>query len=346
MKRCLKCNCEINDNNTNYCPKCGEPIENKNNKKVIIIIFAVIGIILLFSIILGIAMSQLSKPKKEITLLEFKDYMEKNSCEVIENDVSDLGVTVHEVKENDVCKYNLSFINVDENNRENIYNMLVTDANNTKNITGRRESNNSLIGFYSYAVYGDNYIKIVLNKNMILVGKTIRNNRENLDKVFEDLGYGSIDDLKIIGIFYYSIYYIFLLGLIIILLVSLCKLFKKMNIHIYKVFIPFYNLYILVKNITNKKWISILLFIEYLVFITIIILNLFQVFQFPLYFLIFLLFVILYFILFINISINLALSFGKEKSFAILMVFMPYVGIHMLAFGNNEYKNNIKERND
>lgn len=345
MKKCMKCNYESKEKNEKFCPKCGAKLENKDNKKKIVIIVAIVFLgLILFSIMMGLIIGQMVGVKEEITLRDYEQYMEKNLCEVIQNTTSINGVIINQVQESENCKYYIGFINVNEENRSAIYKQLIEMANsNSGNITGKSTINNSLNNFYSYTIKGDIYVKVVLNKNTILIGQSKLENKALLNKVFDDFGYSSSIDVKNISKIFSIMYYTILLVFVVILLVSLYKFFKKMNIAGYKAFIPFYNLYVLVKSITDKKWLYIILFIEYLLFIIIIGLNFMQ-FDATLrliYFIVFFVFVILYFILFINISINLALSFGKERGYAVLIFFVPVVGIPMLAFGNNKY-NKVK----
>lgn len=95
----------------------------------------------------------------------------------------------------------------------------------------------------------------------------------------------------------------------IIIIVAHWKIFTKAGKPGWASIIPIYNTIVLLEIIGRPIWWFILLFIP-LVNIVILVI----------------------------ISIDLAKAFGKGAGYALLLIFLPFIGFPMLAFGNATYK--------
>ena len=98
----------------------------------------------------------------------------------------------------------------------------------------------------------------------------------------------------------------------IIFIVSYWKMFEKAGKPGWASIVPIYNLIVLFQIAKAPVWLLILLLIP--------ILNFFAVIPIGIY-----------------LSINLAKVFGKDMGFALLLIFVPFVGYPLLAFSDAEY---------
>jgi hypothetical protein len=112
-----------------------------------------------------------------------------------------------------------------------------------------------------------------------------------------------MDDVAgiIIGIIY--------LGIIVLLIASMWKVFAKAGKPGWAAIVPIYNLVVLLEIIGKPIWWIVLFFIPIVSLIAAIL-----------------------------IYIGLAKSFGKGAGFGILLVLLPFVGFPMLAFGSAQYQ--------
>ena len=95
----------------------------------------------------------------------------------------------------------------------------------------------------------------------------------------------------------------------IIMVVSMWKLFTKAKQAGWAAIVPIYNAYILLKIVGRPGWWLILYFIPFVNFIVWII-----------------------------VSNDLAKVFGKGGGTTLLLIFLPFIGYPMLAFGDAQYK--------
>lgn len=106
--------------------------------------------------------------------------------------------------------------------------------------------------------------------------------------------------------------------LIVFTIVCLWKVFEKAGVEGWKAIIPFYNSWILAEIAGKPGWwgiVGVAGFIPVIGWIA----------------------SIAAFVLGIIISIELAKSFGKDTAFAILLIFLPFIGYAMLGFGDAKY---------
>ncbi|HSX32703.1 MAG TPA: DUF5684 domain-containing protein [Candidatus Saccharimonadales bacterium] len=97
-------------------------------------------------------------------------------------------------------------------------------------------------------------------------------------------------------------------ALSILLLVSMWKLFVKAGQPGWASLVPFYNAYIELKIIGRPWWWLLLFFIPLVnVVVAVIVTN------------------------------DIAKAFGKDVAFTLLLIFLPFIGYPMLAFGDAKY---------
>jgi len=105
-----------------------------------------------------------------------------------------------------------------------------------------------------------------------------------------------------------EIYNIFLFAIIILIIVSMWKIFKKAGYKGWAAIIPIYNLYIIQKIIKKPWWWILLMFIPYIGLVwTVWSTNL------------------------------LGKSFGKKEGFTIGLVLLPFIFYPILAFSSARY---------
>ena len=97
-------------------------------------------------------------------------------------------------------------------------------------------------------------------------------------------------------------------AIIILIIVSMWKIFEKAGQEGWKSIIPFYNVWVLAEIVGKPGWFGLLMIIPYVG----------VVIAFYLYYL-------------------LAKSFGKDVLFALGLIFLPFIFFPILAFGDAEY---------
>lgn len=102
----------------------------------------------------------------------------------------------------------------------------------------------------------------------------------------------------------------------VITIVSMWKIFKKAGKKGWEAIIPIYNIIVLLQIVDLPTWYIILFFIPFA--------NIYIVFK---------------------IYITLAHKFGKSTGFGVGLVFLNFVFMPMLAFGNNTYQGNNSQTN-
>ncbi len=106
------------------------------------------------------------------------------------------------------------------------------------------------------------------------------------------------------------------LALVIFLIASYWKMYIKAGQPGWAAIVPFYNIYVLLKLVGRPGWWLILFFIP--------LVNL---------------------IMSIILMIDLAKAFGRGGGFAVLLIFLPYVGVPILAFGQARYVGPVADPN-
>jgi len=102
--------------------------------------------------------------------------------------------------------------------------------------------------------------------------------------------------------------FLLVLFLIIILFVSLWKIFEKAGVEGWKAIIPFYNTWVLAEIVGQPGWVGLLMYVPYLGVLV----------AFYIYYL-------------------LAKAFGKSVLFAIGLLFLGVIFFPILAFGDAKY---------
>ena len=98
------------------------------------------------------------------------------------------------------------------------------------------------------------------------------------------------------------------LVMLVVLAVSVWKLFEKADYAGWKCLIPFYNIYIIFEATCGNGWLFLLLFIP-----------------------------LVNYIMYIYLAYKTALAFDKGIGYTLGFIFLPFVFIPVLAFGNAEY---------
>ena len=110
---------------------------------------------------------------------------------------------------------------------------------------------------------------------------------------------------------FFIIYFIFVIGLVVFLIIAQWKLYEKANQPGWACIIPIYNTIVLL-DIVKKDWWWIFLFMIPIVNIVIAII----------------------------VYVELAKVFGKSGGFAVGLLFLPVIFIPILAFGSAKYIDN------
>ena len=105
---------------------------------------------------------------------------------------------------------------------------------------------------------------------------------------------------------------VFSLIVFVLIIVSYWKIFEKAGKPGWAAIVPIYNLVVLFEVAKAPLWLLILVLVPILNFIT----------AFP---------------VFIYIAVKLAKAFGKDIGFALLLIFVPFIGYPLLAFSDAEY---------
>ena len=113
-----------------------------------------------------------------------------------------------------------------------------------------------------------------------------------------------------------GIYFIIMLAISILLIISMYKIFKKAGMKEWKALIPFYNLVVIIQIAELPVWYIALSFIPFA--------NIYAMFK---------------------ICIEIAHKFGKSTGFGIASVFFSFICFPILAFGNAQYKGTMLSSN-
>lgn len=101
---------------------------------------------------------------------------------------------------------------------------------------------------------------------------------------------------------------LFAVALVVVQIAAMWKLFDKAGEPGWASLVPIYNLMALCKIVGRPGWWVLLMLIPFVSFVIAIIL-----------------------------SVDLAKSFGKDGGYALLLVFLPFIGYPMLGFGEARY---------
>ena len=117
------------------------------------------------------------------------------------------------------------------------------------------------------------------------------------------------------------------LAVVILIVVSNCKIFAKAGEKWWKALIPLYNSWIQTK-ITGLAWYWYPIFVGVTALLAIYDSN-------------FIIYMSLLLVSY-NYCFNMAKKFGKSTGFAVLMAFLPVIGLPILAFGSAKYDKDAK----
>lgn len=105
------------------------------------------------------------------------------------------------------------------------------------------------------------------------------------------------------------------LVLALVMIVSMWKLFEKAGQAGWKSLVPVYSFWVLCELVGKPGWWSLVVFIAWIPFLG----------------------AIAALVVSVIVYIELAKSFGKEASYAALLILLPFIGFPMLAFGDSKY---------
>jgi uncharacterized protein DUF5684 len=102
----------------------------------------------------------------------------------------------------------------------------------------------------------------------------------------------------------------------IFILVCLWRVYTKAGQPGWAAIVPFYNVYVLLKIVGRPGW--------WLVWYFVPIANV---------------------VVMVIVTVELAVAFGKSGGFAVLLIFLPFIGLPILAFGDATYRGPIADPN-
>lgn len=108
---------------------------------------------------------------------------------------------------------------------------------------------------------------------------------------------------------FFAAYMLVIFGIGLLMIISMWRIYKKAGFAGWKSIIPIYNTYILMKIVKLPLWYFLLLFIP-----------------------------LVNAIISIVMTVKLAKVFGKDVLFGLVIIFFPYIGYPILAFGKARYE--------
>lgn len=121
----------------------------------------------------------------------------------------------------------------------------------------------------------------------------------------------------VLGLFT-GVFLLVIIPLIVFYIVCLWKTFEKAGHEGWKAIIPVYNMWVLAEIAGKPGWWGIVGLAGVVPFVGFIA-------------------SIAQFVLYVLIAIELAKKFGKDPVFSLLLIFLPFIGYAMLAFGSAKY---------
>ncbi len=190
----------------------------------------------------------------------------------------------------------------DSNFATYIFNQFMNQVDSNK---GNIISNVESLSFNDYKRYAitTNDISYIVAKsgNTILYASVSSNYREELNTIFEKLGYGKFHGFGVV-------FYVIMSFMIILMIMIYWKIFKKAGMKGWYFLIPIYNVYILTKIAFGKGIYLLLMFIP--------IANLVFV---------------------VMLWYKLAKAFGKSNGFAVCNIFFSWITLQIIAFDDSRY---------
>ena len=236
----------------------------------------------------------------------FIKYSEDKGCKVINkiNEVTDPTIKTYYKTDKNSCPYEISYLVVDnETSLDNVYEKF----NSELNMDGRTTNfSHDRLNQTERHTIGSDYRVLIENDNTIFYLKTSNEHKDDVFKLLDD--YGFRGNMKLIMQKVSSLNNIKFLVLIIFAFACWWKLNQKMSRKGWVCLIPVYNILCLFEDIFGNKLYALLLLVPIINIIT-------------------------FFLLFYRIGE----AFNKSLRYKILMLFMPYILIPILAFDDSKY---------
>ena len=244
----------------------------------------------------------------------FTKYMNNKGCELtdLQKEKKYEGVNSFLVTNEESCPYLISYtVFSDKNVRNDFFKQVSSDVlNGNKNVyITNRFRINMLTEYYEYWTSGDEFKIVTLNNNSVLYASANNKYKNDIMRIFKDLGYTQKPNLTIIIL-------ISSLALTITAFYIICLwgIFKKTRNKGYTALIPIYNVGCLSKDVLGSPWYAILLFVVPYVNV---------IFSF----------VLLY---------KLGKRFNKTRLYSIFLILLPTIVLPLLAYDNSTYNRPIK----
>ncbi len=185
-----------------------------------------------------------------------------------------------------------------------IYNQFVNQINSNKGSISSNVIDFAVNDYRKYAITtnGTSYI-VAKNDNTVIYADAPAEYREELNQLFDSLGYGNSDGMGI-G------FYIIMLLMLILMFAIYWKIFVKAGYKGWYSLIPVYNIYIMTKVAFGKGIYLLLMFIP-----------------------------IVNFVFVIMLWYKLAKAFGKSNAFAVCNIFFNLITLQIIAFDDSKYEN-------
>ena len=241
----------------------------------------------------------------------FIKYSSDRGCKVINkmNEATDSAIKTYYKTDKNSCPYEISYLVVDnEVALDNVYdkfNLELYKGNNRITSFSKDRLNQN-----ERHTEGSDYRVLIKNGNTIFYLRTDNEHKSDVFKLLED--YGFRGNMKLIIQKVSSLNGIKNLALIIFAIVSWWKLNQKMDRKGWVCLIPVYNILCLFEDIFGNKLYALLLLVPIINIIT-------------------------FFLLFYRIGE----AFNKPTRYKILMLFIPYILIPILAFDDSKYSKPI-----
>jgi len=316
--KCMNCGYETSDN-FKSCIFCGtnfvnnnilnneynvQPLKTNNKGQTFI---GICYILILFFLISAVISYFLATGDHEGSSLEnFKEYMQENGYALEDKVLTSPNYSYLEhyyIANKKNINYSIIYIvSSDDNILNNYYSSIKQTM--TSNLNNKTNLDITLNNFNKYSTLSNiKYNVVAKTDNTILYTSANAVYKDNIDKIFRDLGYDYVS----------SKYPYILMGMAILVfcllnIVSLWKIFKRSGRKGIISLVPIYNMYTLTDIALGNGWLFLILLI-------------------PVVNLLFLMF--LYY--------KLSKMFGKKLGFTLGMIFLSFIFLPLLAFDNSEY---------
>ena len=304
--RCSYCKKDVDEKDL-YCSNCGKEIIKKKNYKPIFIVGCFLFVIITLFTMMFVSMFHYfnTYETEPASVKDFIQSAEKLDCEII--DVLDMypnhDVEFYYVTNQETCPYLMSYTKF--KNEELMYNFYSNLLKDTKNIEGqfRSESNVNILHYMENTTIGKEYKAAALSKKTVLYINTEKVNKDTANEIKESLGFHFEMDWTFV---YFGVASF---GLeILLMIISLWKIFKKIGRKGWIALVPIYNIILLCKDVLGKKRYALLFFIPVVNFVFLLVL-----------------------------AFHIAKVFGKNEGYQVLTIFFSSFMIPFIAFDDSKY---------